>query len=162
MELAPMPREIPKLAVLLAPFIEKIPDAGRPAFLAMLERGAAQRYREWAAQAKEAAPGLLACAAREEEIARRVDALFPARLAGDPVVDSAFAGAREVYYAVFAGLPLTGQWRIQASAEREGAGAWRLLASQQSDHARRDALLACAALEEASAVHLDGLVAAGA
>jgi hypothetical protein len=152
------PREIPKLAVLLAPFIEKIRDATRPAFLAMLERGAAQRYREWAAQALEEAPGLLACAAREEEIARRVDALFPAKLAGDPVVDSAYAGAREVYYAVFAGLPLAEQWRTQASAEREGAGAWRLLASQQADPAIRDALLACAKLEEASAMHLDGLV----
>ena len=40
--------EIPDFAVLLGPFIQKIPDASRPAFLAALERGAAQRYREWA------------------------------------------------------------------------------------------------------------------
>jgi hypothetical protein len=152
--------DIPKLAVVLAPFIEKIPDAGRPAFLAMLERGAAGRYREWAAQAKQAAPGLLACAAREEEIARRVDALFPAKIAGDPSVEAALAGAREAYYAVFVSHPLTHQWRIQASAEREGAAAWRALAAQQRDAATRDALLGCAALEEESALHLDGLVGA--
>jgi len=154
------PREIPSFALLLRPFIEKIPDAGRPAFLAMLERGAAQRYREWAAEAKDRAAGLLACAAREEEIARRVDALFPAAVVGDPGVEAALAGAREAYYAVFAGLPLAFQWRIQASAEREGAAAWRLLAAQQADPATRDAVLACAALEEESAAHLDHLAGA--
>ena len=72
-----MADEIPNLAELLAPHLDVVPDAARPAFLAGLERSAAKRYRRWAAAASEAAPGLLACAGREEEIARQADRLFP-------------------------------------------------------------------------------------
>ena len=52
--------DIPNFAELLGPFIERIPEANRPAFLAALERGAAQRYRDWAEAAPEHAEGLFA------------------------------------------------------------------------------------------------------
>ena len=152
------PTGIPNFAVLLTPFIEAVPDASRPAFLAALERGAAERYREWAAQAPDQAPGLLACAEREDEIAHRVDGLFPADADGRAKIEQAIPGARTAYYGVFAGLDLHEQWRAQASAERQGANAWRLLASEQDDPTVREALLGCAALEEESAAHLDGIL----
>ena len=150
--------EIPNFAVLLGPFIEKIPDAARPAFLAALERGAAQRYREWAEQAPDRAEGLLACAEREDEIGRRVDELLPADDEGRARIESAFPEARRAYYEVFAGLPLHEQWRIQASAERQGANAWRLLASEQDDAKVREDLLGCAALEVENAGFLQRIV----
>lgn len=152
------PNEIPNFAELLGPFIQRIPEASRPAFLAALERGAAQRYREWAEASPNQAPGLLACAEREDEIARRVDKLFPADAEGQTSIEGTVPDARIAYYEVFAGLPLHEQWRIQASAERQGANAWRLLASEQNDEAVRETLLGCAALEEESAAHLDGLI----
>ena len=42
--------EIPRFGELLSPFISKVPDGTRPRFLALLERGAANRYRVWAEQ----------------------------------------------------------------------------------------------------------------
>ena len=152
------PTEIPNFAVLLGPFIQKISETSRPAFLAALERGAAQRYREWAELSPDDAPGLLACAEREDEIARRVDKLFPADSQGESSIANTLPDARTAYYGVFAGLPLREQWRIQASAERQGADAWRLLASEQADEAVRESLLSCSALEEESAAHLDSLL----
>jgi hypothetical protein len=149
---------IPSFAELLAPFIQKIADGSRPAFLAALERGAAQRYREWAEDEPEHAAGLRACAEREEEIARRVDALFPADASGRTSIEHVIPEARDAYYRVFAGLPVREQWRIQASAEREGALAWRTLAAEQDEDHVRKTLLGCAALEEESAAHLDALL----
>ena len=150
--------DVPNFAELLGPFIGRIPEPSRPAFLAALERGAAQRYREWAEASPENREGLLACAEREDEIARRVDALFPADGEGASRIEEAIPEARDAYYEVFAGLSLVEQWRIQASAERQGANAWRLLASEQSDPSVQETLHGCAALEEESASHLDTLL----
>ena len=40
--------QAPNFAILLGPFIGEVPEEGRPRFLALLERGAAERYRAWA------------------------------------------------------------------------------------------------------------------
>ncbi len=50
---------IPNFGELLAPQIGSVPEDAVPAFLARLERSAAQRYREWAASLPEHAAGLL-------------------------------------------------------------------------------------------------------
>ncbi len=152
------PTEAPDFRLLLAPFIEKIPESSRPAFLAALERGAADRYRGWAEASLANASGLLACADREDEIAQRVDKLFPADAEGRASIESTIPEARIAYYEVLDCLSITEQWHVQASAERQGAEAWRLLASQQSDEAVKQELLACADLEEQSAAHLTGLL----
>ncbi len=152
------PTEAPDFRLLLVPFIEKIPEPARPAFLAALERGAADRYRDWAEASPDNASGLLACADREEEIAQRVDKLFPADAAGRASIESTMPEARIAYYEVLDCLSITEQWHVQASAERQGAEAWRLLASQQSDEIVKKELLTCAELEEQSAAHLSGLL----
>src|SRR5690349_8966030 len=62
---------------LATPILEQLPAAHRPVLIAMLERGAAKRYRQWAEGAADAneRDGLLACAAREESIATAAEGL---------------------------------------------------------------------------------------
>ena len=67
--------DVPQFGALLAEYIVSVPEASRPRFLARLERGAADRYRGWAAALPDHADVLLECAASEEQIAIRVDAL---------------------------------------------------------------------------------------
>ena len=153
--------EAPNLGLLLSPFIQSVPDAARPRFLARLERGAADRYRAWAATAEHVAQGLLGCASREEEIAETVERIFPLLPADSEKLDAAVPGALELYYAIFRDLSLDDQLSLQANAERQGAAAWRLLASQQAKGAIRKELEACALLEEENALYLEGLVREG-
>ena len=70
--------DTPNFPELLGPHIAAVPATAVPNFLARLERGAAQCYREWAPHYEgEGRAVILACAAREDEIADRVDRLFP-------------------------------------------------------------------------------------
>jgi hypothetical protein len=150
----------PDFGRLLRPHIETVAEPARPRFLARLERGAAERYRIWAAEAaaEAVAAGLLACARREEEIAERVERRFPADAAQQQQIEAALPGARDAYIAVFENLPLREQLRIQANAERQGAAAWRALAAGNSAARLRDELHACAGLEEESALFLEKLL----
>ena len=65
------PSDVPQFGALLAEYIVAVPEASRPRFLARLERGAADRYRGWAAALPDHADVLLECAASEEQIASR-------------------------------------------------------------------------------------------
>jgi hypothetical protein len=142
---------------MLTPLIEALAVELRPVFLATLERGAGQRYREWALQTKDPdeARGLLACAAREEEIASRVEKLFPVGAEARAQIDAAVPEARSLYYSIFTGCSLGECFELQAAAERQGALAWRLYAAQQDDPEVKQTLLSCADLEEASASYLE-------
>jgi hypothetical protein len=148
----------------LRPIVEALPEAVRLPFIAALERGAAGRYRGWADQAAlpELAAGLRACAEREEEIARRVEALAGRSAAEVPGLEAAWAAVREVAVAAFAGRPLAEQLAIQAAAERGGAEVWRELAAQAGVAPEtRAVLLGCAALEEESAAWVERALADG-
>lgn len=150
---------LPDVAAILAPVLASVSIEERPLLLAIAERLAAERYRGWAADAAspERRTGLLACAAREDEIASRIEAVFPnatavqARLHADH--PELVAVAREI----FGGRPLTEQFAIQAAGERAGASAWRTLAAVVPEGPMRQAFLACAPLEEASAAFLESL-----
>ena len=152
--------QAPDFATLLAPHIGSVPDDAVPAFLARLERTAAERYRMWAQALPEHAEGLLQCAAREDEIADRVEQIYPARAPEQvAAMDSAIVPAKETYYAVFARLTPIEQMTIQANAERQGAAAWRGMLEQEDDPDVRAVLELCARTEEASADYLDALLA---
>ena len=151
-------QEYPNFAVLLEPFIAQVPEATRPRFLALLERTAAERYRGWAKDIPEHAGGLLACAAREDEIADRIERVFAIDAAVAEQLLGPLPGAREAYYGVFDGLPPWEQLRIQANAERQGAAAWRAIASDLSAPVVVAELERCSALEEESADYLDHLI----
>jgi len=147
------------IGALLAGFMAQVPEPARPRFLALLERGAAERYRYWAEQLPAHAAGLRACADREEEIADRVERVIALDEAVREKLDAPLQGARAAYFGVFEGLPLPEQLRIQAGAERLGAAAWRGFATAVPDQRMREEFERCARLEETSADHLDALVA---
>lgn len=151
--------EIPDFGSLLRPFIGRVPDAARPRFLALLERGAAERYRVWVQMLPEHAEVLSACAAAEDEIADRVEAMFDLDPAMADELRAPLPDATARYYEVFTGLDVWDQLRIQAGAERQGARAWRNIAAVHPDPAVCEGLEACSRLEESSADRLDALLA---
>lgn len=149
----------PDFAALLAPHIGSVPEEAVPAFLARLERTAAELYRLWAKALPEHAEGLLQCAAREDEIADRVEQIYPAETEEQvAAMERAIVPAKKTYYAVFSGLTPVEQMMIQANAERQGAAAWRGMLDQENNEEIRSALEQCARIEEASADYLDALL----
>lgn len=150
---------IPRFGELLSPFISQVADDVKPRFLALLERGAASRYRGWAEALPDHAEGLLRCAAAEDEIADRIEAAFPMDESRRSEIESPLPGALKTYYDVFAPLDVWDQLRIQANAERQGAGAWERIAAHHPDPRVVEALDSCSALELTSADYLDALLA---
>jgi hypothetical protein len=152
--------EIPDFAQLLAPYISAIPEASQPAFLAQLERTAAQRYRDWAQALPQHAEGLIECAGREDEIARRIEKILPAANEQDQkIISETIAPAKACYYQALNPFSVWEQLYIQANAERQGAAAWRMIASQFTDQSIIEALESCSSIEEQSADYVDALLA---
>lgn len=150
--------QVPNFGELLAPYIGQVPEAQVPNFLALLERGAAERYRMWAAELPEHAEGLLMCSQREDEIADTVEGLFPIDEELQAEIAQPLPAARDTYYAVFASLDLHDQLAVQANAERQGAAAWRAMLDSIDDAHMRARLEHCSLLEEASAAYLDSIL----
>jgi len=150
---------LPSIGEALAPLLARVPREQQPLLIAHAERLAAERYRSWAGEVGEATQRaqLLACAEREEEIARRVEALTPGAAALQRELLAKHPEISEINRSLFAGRPLAQQFAIQAQGERLGAATWRSFARHEADAGRRDTLLACAELEEASALVLEAL-----
>ena len=146
--------DTPDFAALLAPFIGAVPGEALPNFLALLERGAAQRYREWAKQLPDYREGLSRCAASEDQIADIVEGLFPIDDALTRAIHEPLPAARDTYYEVFEHLSLADQLAIQADAELQGAAAWRGMLSDELSAEVREGLERCCELEEASSAYL--------
>lgn len=152
------PPELPNVAQLLGRVLARVPEPQRPLLIAFAERLAAERYRGWAAIADaERRPGLLRCADREEEIARRVESLHADADAEQQRILAANPDLPEINRSVFADRPLAEQFAIQAQGERAGAALWRALARAAPSDRTRDEYLACARLEEESATYLESL-----
>ena len=152
-------KPLPDIAAMLGQFINGVSQALQPRFLALLERAAAERYEGWAKELPEHAVGLLACRAREIEIAETAEGIFPLDADARAKLDAPLASAREAYFAVLAELSPRDQLRVQAIGERAGGGAWSAFAGAVSDPRARAALERSAALEEANAAQLDAVVA---
>ena len=155
----PTPDEAPNFAVLLGPYIGQVPAASVPRLLARLERGAADRYRGWAAELPEHAEVLLECAASEEQIAIRAEAIFPAVPHELAAIEAVLPAARDTYFAVFEGLPVKRQLAFQAAAERQGALAWRGLEQPGMPESHLAELGALHDLEIRSAERVEALLA---
>jgi hypothetical protein len=151
---------LPDVGAVLAPLLARVPRARQPLLIALAERMAAERYRGWAGEQRDAEgrAALLACAAREDRIAAQVEGLFPDAAALQAELSAAHPELPELNRRLFAGRPLADQFRIQANGERLGAATWRSFARHEADAARRAALLECAELEEASARVLEALL----
>ena len=141
--------------------LEATDPSEHPALIAMLERWAAERYREWADAVGDIqqVTALILCAEREEEIATRVESLYTdaaeiqARIeAANPLLRAALAGA-------FAWQPIDQQWAAQAQAERLGAATWRSFARRAADDpVAAEVFDQCALMEEASAEVLESFL----
>ena len=147
---------IPNFGELLAEFLADIPPEALPVLLAKLERGAADRYRQWAEMLPNFRENILASANREDDIADRVEELFPISSAHQQLIDEIAPKAKAAYMTVFAGLTAIEQITIQANAERQGAAAWRGLKAAYPQHSSQ--LEALAITEETNADQLDKLL----
>ena len=156
----PPKTELPDIAALLAPLLERLSLEQRPLAIALAERLAALRYRGWAEAARDAGQRerLLACAAREEEIAGRVEGLFPDAAAVQRDIRAKIPELEEVNGSLFDPLAHDDQLTLQARGERLGAATWRSLAKQTASEQAREVFLGCAKLEEASAEVLESIL----
>jgi hypothetical protein len=156
--------ELPNVAEVLGRVLERVAPQDRPLLIALAERMAAERYRGWAADPAQRGrrSGLLACADREEEIARRVEALYPGATSAQRDILAKHPDLEEINRELFAGRPLDQLFAIQARGERLGAATWRSLAKHAEGEAERQTFLGCAQLEEESASYLESLLRSGA
>lgn len=152
-------RELPDVARVVGPVLERVAAEKRPLLVAIAERMAAERYRGWAERAKqpEHAESLRACADREEEIARRVESLFPDAAATQADLRAGNPDLEELSRSLFEDRPIDDQYTIQAQGERVGAATWRSFA-RDAEPAVRDTFLGCAELEEQNAAALEALL----
>ena len=151
---------MPNVAELLAPLLARVSSDRQPLFLAIAERLAADRYRGWADNRAYAAhrDRLLACSAREEEIAKRVETLRADAAAVQKEILAANPDLLDINRQLFADMSVEDQMRTQAGGERAGAAVWRAFAAQTKNDTARSTFLACADLEEASAAVLDDIL----
>ena len=151
---------LPDLGEIIGSVLARVPREQRPLFIALAERLAAERYRDWAKEAAVAdrSAEILACAEREETIARNVEGLHhDAKKTQDDLLVQ-HPGLLEMNRSIFADRPLMEQFEIQAHGERIGATTWRAFAAGSTDPNARDTYLACAELEEESADLLESIV----
>lgn len=151
---------IPNVAEILSQVLRNIETGRQPLLLAALERLAAERYRTWAGEHPDPSvrEGLLACADREEEIARRVESLDPNAFAIQDKLLSDHPELLDLNRTLFEGRPLKVQFAMQAQGEMAGAAAWRAYAAAASDSSAQELLQSCSPLEEANAAFLRGLL----
>jgi hypothetical protein len=152
--------EVPNFGALLGAAVSELPDAARPALLCGLERAAARRYRDWAAELPAHAEALHGCAQREDEIADLVSGLFPIDAALQEAVDKALPAAIAIFLNAFDEHPALDQLYIQSEAELQGAAAWVGIAQAVDDPADKATLARCSALEEESSRVVKDLLAA--
>jgi hypothetical protein len=154
--------ELPSVATVIAPILARVARDRQPLLIALAERMAADRYRAWANEPSVAARSadLRACAEREEEIAARVEGLYPDAAVFQRRLLEDNTDLTALNRELFAGRPLTDQFAIQAAGERLGAATWRAFAEHGKSASTRQVFLDCAELEEASAVVLESLIGA--
>lgn len=148
----------PNFGELLAPYISAVPAQAKPNFLALLERGAAQRYRDWAKQLPRFRDGLMHCSESEDEIANIVEAMYTIDAAMAQEIQQPLPAARDTYNKVFESYSLADQLAIQADAELQGANAWRSMLSDSNSEQVQKGLLRCICLEEASSDFLYSII----
>jgi hypothetical protein len=151
---------LPNLGGIFARVLQRVPEDQQPLLIAIAERLAADRYRGWAREPSQAghADQLLACARREEEIAERVEGLFPGAGAIQRDMLAKNPDFLEIPRKVFDGLSVLEQFRLQVQGERLGAATWRSLARKEQSPIARETYLSCAELEQASASVLESIL----
>jgi hypothetical protein len=152
--------EIPDFGSLLGNLLGAVETERRPLLMALLERVAAGQYREWASLPECGAhrADLLACAAREEEIAGSIEGLYPDAAELQGKLQDQLPQLSGIAEALFGDRSLRHQFAVLAAGERGGAQIWTDLASNADSAPQREGYAACAPLEEANATVLDRLL----
>jgi hypothetical protein len=152
--------ERPDLREVIGGLLQRVAPDQQPLLIAIAERMAAERYRRWAEEFPDATRKveLLACADREEEIASRVEALYPNAATIQRELEGKHPDLEEINRTLFADRPIAEQMEMQAEGERLGAATWRAFAEREGDASRSGVLLSCAGLEEESAAVLEAIV----
>ncbi len=151
--------ELPDIADVVGRILQRVPRDQQPILLAQRERVSARRYRDWASEITDAArrSAFLACADREEDIAHRVEALYPAAASIQGEILAKNPDLTSITGSLFSAYPLDQQFILQARGERFGAATWRSFAEDAHSAEARKVFLDCAILEEESAAFLESL-----
>ncbi len=151
--------QLPNIGDALGPIVAQVPAEQRPLLIAAAERLAAERYRRWAREVAEAEhrAGLLACADREDEIATRIESLFPNAASAQRELLASVSGLDEIGPKFFDPYTIEQQFRIQAQGERLGAATWRSFARHAGSPQSAALFESCAILEEESAAFLESI-----
>lgn len=151
--------DVPQFGALLRDHIQSVPVEAQPAFLAGLERSAAQRYRDWVEELPAWSNVLNSCARREDEIADIISARFPVSSEHQAQIDSALPAAVKLYYDVFAPYSPEDQVYLQSEAEIQGSQAWvRMADGGITDSDTLTDLARCTELELESSRAVKGLL----
>jgi hypothetical protein len=158
------PTRTPDVADPLGHALERVPQNWQPLLAVALARLAGDRYREWAAapEGERYRARLLACANREDEIARTVEVFYADATAIEEQILRQNPDLVSIDRDAFAGRPLADQLLIQARRARLGSAAWRALAQHENDEARNRAFRSCAEFEELNALVLEVTISASA
>ena len=97
---------------------------------------------------------LRGCAAHEEDIAARIEALDPDTAVTQQQLLAELPDLEAQVLAVYADRSLEEQWEIQRRGERAGKKTWEAFAAAEDDAQAHAVLLACAALEDENASFL--------
>lgn len=154
-------RELPDIGEVVGQILQRVPREQQPLLLAQRERVAATRYRDWASADPGQRSALLACADREEEIARQVEALYPAAASIQRDILAKNPDLTSITSALFSAYALDQQFILQARGERFGAATWRSFAQEERNPEARKAFIACALLEEQNAAFLESISGRG-
>jgi hypothetical protein len=154
-----MSEQVQSIAAAFEPLLPQVSPEEIPMVIAILERVAATHYRNWAEDAENNVErdGLLACAAREDEIASFIESLESDSQARAAELHRRFPDFEARYEAVMAGKTRTDQLRIQAEGELGGAGYMSQFAAatEGAVSARFESLACC---EEANSKFLSRLI----
>jgi hypothetical protein len=141
------------------PLVSQISEAEIPMFIAILERIAASNYRSWADSATDHVErdGLLACEAREIEIAAFIESIYPDPNATIAAITEKLPDLKALYGSVLAGRSRQEQLRIQSEAELGGADFMRQFAAANTG-AIAARFISLAACEESNSHFLAALL----
>jgi hypothetical protein len=156
------PKKPPSVTDLLGDALERVAREWQPLLAVAVARLAGERYREWAAtpEGGRYRSRLLACANRQDEIARAIEPLYADSEQIEQGILRQNSDLSEIDRAAFAGRALAEQFVIQARWARLNAAAWRSFAQHETDAARNRAFRACAELEELNALVLEVTISA--
>lgn len=144
---------LPDPSAALAPLFEACPPSERYLLLAVLERIAAGKYREWSRIIgdPEKRRAFDAAAEREEEVAEVLESMSENASWTVEIVKARVPRPVDVYAEIFEPLAFDEQLVVQATAERAGAALLRTFAEEADDPGAKSRLAALADLEEENA-----------